>query len=162
MVEAAPQGEAFPTGENDENRKCFGLCEIYGAQHCRDGVNKNPAKSLGKKELAPRHGFEPRFTAPKAAVLPLDDRGMVTKRLLPTSLAYPKPPCNDSATIVPGSHSWPALGAGFKPVVRHLCRRWVRLPLASATLLSHSPTFVYGCLRTVYPFGFGAFSETSS
>src|ERR1700683_236594 len=25
--------------------------------------------------LAPRHGFEPRFTAPKAAVLPLDDRG---------------------------------------------------------------------------------------
>jgi hypothetical protein len=26
--------------------------------------------------LAPRHGFEPRFTAPKAAVLPLDDRGM--------------------------------------------------------------------------------------
>jgi hypothetical protein len=27
--------------------------------------------------LAPRHGFEPRFTAPKAAVLPLDDRGIV-------------------------------------------------------------------------------------
>ena len=27
------------------------------------------------KGLAPRHGFEPRFTAPKAAVLPLDDRG---------------------------------------------------------------------------------------
>ena len=26
--------------------------------------------------LAPRHGFEPRFTAPKAAVLPLDDRGI--------------------------------------------------------------------------------------
>jgi hypothetical protein len=26
--------------------------------------------------LAPRHGFEPRFTAPKAAVLPLDDRGV--------------------------------------------------------------------------------------
>ena len=29
--------------------------------------------------LAPRHGFEPRFTAPKAAVLPLDDRGTETK-----------------------------------------------------------------------------------
>src|SRR5690348_17632547 len=28
------------------------------------------------RNLAPRHGFEPRFTAPKAAVLPLDDRGM--------------------------------------------------------------------------------------
>ncbi len=27
------------------------------------------------KGVAPRHGFEPRFTAPKAAVLPLDDRG---------------------------------------------------------------------------------------
>ena len=26
-------------------------------------------------KVAPRHGFEPRFTAPKAAVLPLDDRG---------------------------------------------------------------------------------------
>src|SRR5580658_1020173 len=26
--------------------------------------------------VAPRHGFEPRFTAPKAAVLPLDDRGV--------------------------------------------------------------------------------------
>ena len=28
-------------------------------------------------DLAPRHGFEPRFTAPKAAVLPLDDRGKI-------------------------------------------------------------------------------------
>ena len=26
--------------------------------------------------MAPRHGFEPRLTAPKAAVLPLDDRGV--------------------------------------------------------------------------------------
>src|SRR5579864_3521698 len=31
--------------------------------------------------LAPRHGFEPRFTAPKAAVLPLDDRGIPRKEL---------------------------------------------------------------------------------
>ncbi len=30
-----------------------------------------------KHKVAPRHGFEPRFTAPKAAVLPLDDRGIV-------------------------------------------------------------------------------------
>src|SRR3954467_14283093 len=28
-----------------------------------------------RMRVAPRHGFEPRFTAPKAAVLPLDDRG---------------------------------------------------------------------------------------
>ena len=32
-------------------------------------------KLLILRSLAPRHGFEPRFTAPKAAVLPLDDRG---------------------------------------------------------------------------------------
>jgi hypothetical protein len=32
--------------------------------------------STEAKSLAPRHGFEPRFTAPKAAVLPLDDRGI--------------------------------------------------------------------------------------
>jgi hypothetical protein len=30
---------------------------------------------FSNKAVAPRHGFEPRFTAPKAAVLPLDDRG---------------------------------------------------------------------------------------
>ena len=30
--------------------------------------------------MAPRHGFEPRFTAPKAAVLPLDDRGKCGRR----------------------------------------------------------------------------------
>jgi hypothetical protein len=37
---------------------------------------KVPGKFEGEG-LAPRHGFEPRFTAPKAAVLPLDDRGSV-------------------------------------------------------------------------------------
>ena len=76
MVEAAPQGEAFPTGENGGTWKWFGVCEICEDGQPRDAVNKNPANSLGKKELAPRHGFEPRFTAPKAAVLPLDDRGI--------------------------------------------------------------------------------------
>jgi hypothetical protein len=52
MVEAVPQSEAFPTGENDRTRKCFGMCEIYEVHHRRDGVNKKPANSLGKKELA--------------------------------------------------------------------------------------------------------------
>jgi hypothetical protein len=47
--------------ENDETRKYFDLCELYGAQHWRAGVNKNPANSLGEKVLAPRHGFEPRL-----------------------------------------------------------------------------------------------------
>ena len=35
----------------------------------------NTNGTTGRDILAPRHGFEPRFTAPKAAVLPLDDRG---------------------------------------------------------------------------------------
>ena len=37
---------------------------------------------LKLKHLAPRHGFEPRFTAPKAAVLPLDDRGITLNNVL--------------------------------------------------------------------------------
>ena len=39
-------------------------------------VRLGPSKGVSF-ELAPRHGFEPRFTAPKAAVLPLDDRGVM-------------------------------------------------------------------------------------
>src|SRR5579884_709766 len=38
-------------------------------------VKEFGASSSKAKTVAPRHGFEPRFTAPKAAVLPLDDRG---------------------------------------------------------------------------------------
>src|ERR1035438_7746255 len=36
--------------------------------------------------LAPRRGFEPQFTAPKAAVLPLDDRGMASQSDSPSSV----------------------------------------------------------------------------
>jgi hypothetical protein len=36
-------------------------------------------RSSKTEVVAPRHGFEPRFTAPKAAVLPLDDRGRFRK-----------------------------------------------------------------------------------
>jgi hypothetical protein len=60
MVEAVPQGEAFPTGENGGTWKWFGVCEIFEDDPRRDGVNKNSPNSLGEKELAPRHGFEPR------------------------------------------------------------------------------------------------------
>ncbi len=42
----------------------------------RPAVNAIGAKTLEERTVAPRHGFEPRFTAPKAAVLPLDDRGV--------------------------------------------------------------------------------------
>ena len=52
----------------------------------RDAVNKK----LDEFEIdvvAPRHGFEPRFTAPKAAVLPLDDRGSLGGKYS-TSVAF--------------------------------------------------------------------------
>jgi hypothetical protein len=45
--------------------------EVGGGRSCQ----RNTALELGQNVVAPRHGFEPRFTAPKAAVLPLDDRG---------------------------------------------------------------------------------------
>ena len=38
-------------------------------------LGRRTTRKWPKSKLAPRHGFEPRFTAPKAAVLPLDDRG---------------------------------------------------------------------------------------
>src|SRR6188474_1109959 len=60
----------------------------------RNRYHTGPTDSNGEHRLAmaPRHGFEPRFTAPKAAVLPLDDRGMGGKTLTPTSLALPTRP----------------------------------------------------------------------
>ena len=38
-------------------------------------LSTKPTFEFELEVVAPRHGFEPRFTAPKAAVLPLDDRG---------------------------------------------------------------------------------------
>src|SRR5579863_3200800 len=46
--------------------------------------------------LAPRHGFEPRFTAPKAAVLPLDDRGK-SSEARPLSVTQPSANLKDLA-----------------------------------------------------------------
>jgi hypothetical protein len=63
MVEAAPQGEAFPTGENRGTRKWFGVCEICEAHNRHAGVNKNQPNSLGENDLAPRVGFELPLTA---------------------------------------------------------------------------------------------------
>ena len=57
VVEAVPQAEAFPTGENDRTRKCFGLCELYGAQHCRDGVNNPPGSLIGIKGVGSPGGI---------------------------------------------------------------------------------------------------------
>ena len=41
----------------------------------RYSLSKCSFNLLNTRKMAPRHGFEPRLTAPKAAVLPLDDRG---------------------------------------------------------------------------------------
>ena len=50
------------------------------------------------KYLAPRHGFEPRFTAPKAAVLPLDDRGLLQQR---DTFSLSSPPRTRNAVLPP-------------------------------------------------------------
>src|SRR2546422_10693480 len=95
-----------------------------------------PAKSCKLKiKVAPRHGFEPRFTAPKAAVLPLDDRGksaLQEEVLLQCSVAL------RAAATICYHRSWKLIlaGAGRGLQTRRavlMCRRWVRLPLASAT-----------------------------
>src|ERR1019366_10746466 len=56
-----------------------------------DGVNYNSQRNLAKRKLAPRRGFEPQFTAPKAAVLPLDDRGMASQSDSPSSVPVSPP-----------------------------------------------------------------------
>ena len=74
--------------------------------------------------VAPRHGFEPRFTAPKAAVLPLDDRGISSRwdcsyqctRLLPFAATSLRP----GSTMESGRQSGLVFGAVFKTVRRLL------------------------------------------
>src|SRR6516165_9681055 len=88
--------------------------------------------------LAPRHGFEPRFTAPKAAVLPLDDRGMAAGTA--SSVASRRLHRQQQRSIwidLVQSRLEASLGRCWvrasNPLCGTLCRRWVRLPLASAT-----------------------------
>ena len=77
--------------------------------------------------MAPRHGFEPRFTAPKAAVLPLDDRGMLdvdSSSLTGATLFSQR--LLDAATISPeGNLDW-CLGRSSKPFVAARLRGLVR------------------------------------
>ena len=72
---AHPHDASLPTGENARRGKTYGMLRIRTWETRGAAVNKTGTWYWGRKELAPRHGFEPRFTAPKAAVLPLDDRG---------------------------------------------------------------------------------------
>jgi hypothetical protein len=48
---------------------------ITARDYGRDAVNKRGDRGSSNGTVAPRHGFEPRFAAPKADGLPLDDRG---------------------------------------------------------------------------------------
>lgn len=53
------------------------ICKMFEIFGVPEGARVKLSARLGStyRTVAPRHGFEPRFTAPKAAVLPLDDRG---------------------------------------------------------------------------------------
>ena len=74
-VELAPRESSLPTGENTRPATTRGILRIPATEAAAAPVNKICASSWGRSVVAPRHGFEPRLTAPKAAVLPLDDRG---------------------------------------------------------------------------------------
>src|ERR1035437_11099997 len=74
--------------------------------------------------LAPGRGFEPQFTAPKAPVLPLDDRGMAGRRQLLFQCTCPLPSAATSpplaATMENGRQSGLVSGTVFKTVRRLL------------------------------------------
>ena len=59
-------------------RACKNLRNVADTGSCGDwrSCQDNGRGIWCAHGVAPRHGFEPRFTAPKAAVLPLDDRGI--------------------------------------------------------------------------------------
>jgi hypothetical protein len=65
-------------GGSDNNHPCVDSNQIFNNLVTSVGLS---ALFSIRNSVAPRHGFEPRFTAPKAAVLPLDDRGMRDERL---------------------------------------------------------------------------------
>src|SRR5579864_5399159 len=115
-----------------------------------NGLFYNP-KLLIPLSLAPRHGFEPRFTAPKAAVLPLDDRGksaLQEEVLLQCSVAL------RAAATICYHRSWKLIlaGAGRGLQTRRAvlsCRMWVRLPLASAKFQDRARPLQYPVDRAV-------------
>jgi hypothetical protein len=75
-VERASCGTSLPARDTRRRPRTRELWRIPGKSRTRDSANKTSLFNLGGRIMAPRHGFEPRFTAPKAAVLPLDDRGI--------------------------------------------------------------------------------------
>ena len=89
-----PRGTSRQTRENARRARTRGMLRIRTREQLGAAVNTTGVVNWGRKVVAPRHGFEPRFTAPKAAVLPLDDRGLITT----FSLVYrcPRRARNDS------------------------------------------------------------------
>ena len=80
-VPASPHRHSLPSGYRVTSTPVLGgLHHEYGLEKEALSVGpiflRNTAGALVKKQVAPQRGFEPRFTASKAAVLPLDDRGM--------------------------------------------------------------------------------------
>src|SRR5665213_3375677 len=73
----------FTALRNLESRLYLETTQVNGHDVKSASVHHSYTKicKLLKTNVAPRHGFEPRFTAPKAAVLPLDDRGSLGGKL---------------------------------------------------------------------------------
>src|SRR5580693_3971605 len=78
-----------------------------------------PCLRVGQVDfLAPRHGFEPRFTAPKAAVLPLDDRGLLGDyAILPSCSQSPRRCCFHPLSF----HIWHIRSTGDIHYSKELC-----------------------------------------
>ena len=59
-----PRRTPLQTRENRWVAKICGMCRIRARRTAGDAVNKTGDWSWGRNILAPRHRFEPRFTAP--------------------------------------------------------------------------------------------------
>ena len=137
------------TGNAPNTCEMFG---IWGRPKCAR-VKLNHCAGSTYRTLAPRHGFEPRFTAPKAAVLPLDDRGIASRRDCSPSVTVCSPPPQrllaSAATIENGRQSGLVFGTVFKTVRRLL----KSLVCSIRTVFRHPPScrLLYGCSHLLPP-----------
>ncbi len=76
-----PSAVSFPTGETARRARTCGMWRIRARRATGAAVKIMSVGIWYADGVAPRRGFEPRFTAPKAAVLPLDDRGILWRLL---------------------------------------------------------------------------------
>ena len=135
-------------------REMLGITATRGSA----AVNENSQTIQGRGTVAPRHGFEPRFTAPKAAVLPLDDRGMRGKMLTPTSLALPVQPPQRALLQSSRKPILAGAGCGLQTRCAALVSRVGSTPTGFRHFRFVSPTNVCVRLLTETALGSGAFS----